>query len=76
MMEATKKKAIEHVSKILDSIEVYQIYTAVSGAMNEKGVDMDIQKEVLSKLQKETGKLHALIHDAKDWVNALKDDSK
>ena len=75
-MEATKKKAIEHVSKILDSIEVYQIYSVVSAAMSEKGVEKNIQKDVLSELQKETGKLHTLIRDAKDWVNALKDDLK
>jgi len=73
---AIQKKSLQHVSKILRSVDSYPIYRALSEAMKEAEIDNGIMLGILNVYQEAMSNELNKITDSKDWIDTLISDIK
>lgn len=71
-----QKKSLQHVSDILDSFDIYPIYSALIDAMLQANIDTEIRSKIMEKYQIAISEQSKKVSIAKNWVDVLITDIK
>lgn len=72
-----QKKSLDHILEILERIDTYPTYDALSVEMDAQGIDNVIKQRVLSKYQAKTTKtINEPVSEAKGWLKTVISDFK
>ena len=73
-MSKIQKKSLQHILQTLDSIDNYQVYKALTNAMDENGIDSAIRTKIMDLFQDKISEQNYKIATAKEWIDVLIDD--
>lgn len=70
-MTNIEKKSLQHVSDILKSFDTYPIYSALSDAMKEAGIENSVSNKIIDKYCDAINEQSKKLYTAKDWINTI-----
>lgn len=75
-MDNIQKKSLQHVSDILKSIDSFNIYRAVSNALDEAKIPSDVKSRIIDSYQPALNEEMSKVKSAKEWVDTIVSDIK
>jgi len=75
-MTDIENKALNHVFKIIESIDTYPIYSALSNAMSDAKIADDIKKHILDKYDKAMATQILKVRYAQGWLQVIINDPR
>lgn len=70
-MTNIQAKSIQHISKTLKSFDTYEIYKALSDAIEKEGIEDNIRTNILIVFEGCVKQEKAKIIEAKEWIDLL-----
>ena len=70
-MTNIQKKSLQHISELLKSVESYPVYTAITRAMEEAGIEPKVSKKITDKYQEAMSEQTKKVREAKDWIDTM-----
>ncbi len=70
-MTNIQKKSLQHISELLRSVDSYPVYSAITRAMEEAGIETKVINKVTDKYQEAMAEQTKKVSEARGWIDTM-----
>lgn len=70
-MNNIQKKSLQQVSTLLNSVDTYPVYQAISKLLDQTSLESTEKNNILDKLQSKMNEMRKPVKQGKEWIETL-----